>query len=400
MYGANASGKSNVLLAFRALQYLVTHSGNLTEGRKIACYEPFRLSEQGKTSPVKFEIEFVNNDGIRFIYVISFDQTSILEESLDFYPSRQKANLFKRNNSDTWETISFGSQYKGGEKRIAFFNNNSYLSKAGNNASSPEIIRSVYKYFTNSIVHLRSSDELYVSDFSLDAETLNKVSLLLCHVDTGVAGITRNEKPELPEILFPEGIPDSVKKKILERNSDDFVFLHKNENGNTESFKQDLESDGTQRMFGLMPLLIDVFSNGGVLIADELDSSLHPHIAELIIKLFNDSEINTLGAQLIFSTHNINLMTSSNLRRDQIWFTEKSGGATRLYCLADFDKQIVKQDSPYGHWYDAGRFGALPRIDYQAIARILQPNSPALLYSREVGSTSSNGDNFESTSDA
>lgn len=373
IYGANASGKSNVLLAFGALWYVVARSGDLKEGGKIPCYEPFRLSEDSRQLPVTFEVEFVNSDSLRYIYKVSFDASSILEESLDFFPSRQKANLFKRIASDTWETISFGGLLKGGERRIPFFKNNSYLSKAGNNASSPEIIRSVYKYLSKKIVHLKPTDELHASDYELDGSKLTKVSKLLCCVDTGVAAVVANDKPDTPEILFPEGVPDSVKTKIMERNSNKFVFMHKSEDGKSELFNPNLESAGTQRMFGLMPLLISIFENGGVLVADELDSSLHPHVAELIIKLFNDPDINTHGAQLIFSTHNINLMQPSNFRRDQIWFTEKQAGATRLYSLADFDKQMVKQDSPYGTWYDTGRFGAFPKIDYQSIANTLRP---------------------------
>ncbi len=384
IYGANASGKSNVLLAFRALQYIATESGGLKENDVIPCYEPFRLSASSTNSPVTFEIEFVNDDELRYVYKISYNKTSILEESLDFYPSRQKANLFKRNSQDNWETISFGGLYKGGEKRIAFFANNSYLSKAGNNASSPEMIRSVYNFFLNKIVHLRSSEELFVSDVSLDTHSLEKISKLLCHVDTGISEIKRNDKPRLPNILFPEGIPENVKKRVIDQNSDGFVFLHKNEEGVEVPFSKKLESDGTQKMFGFMPLLIRVFSTGGVLVADELDSSLHPHIAELIIKLFNDADINTKCAQLIFSTHNIHLMKPSNLRRDQVWFTEKSEGATKLYSLADFDKQMVKQDSPYGHWYDEGRFGALPRFNYQAIANLLRPSSSDFSVANEV----------------
>jgi AAA15 family ATPase/GTPase len=100
---------------------------------------------------------------------------------------------------------------------------------------------------------------------------------------------------------------------------------------------------------------------------DELDNSMHPFMAELIIKLFNDTRINKGNAQLIFSTHNINLMSSELLRRDQIWFTEKHQGMTKFYSLDDYDKKKVKPQSPFNQWYAEGRFGGVPEINYQGI---------------------------------
>ena len=109
-----------------------------------------------------------------------------------------------------------------------------------------------------------------------------------------------------------------------------------------------------------------------MLVVDELDNSMHPFIAELIIRLFNDPEVNCGHAQLIFSTHNISLMSPEHFRRDQIWLTEKVKGATRLFSLEDFDKNKVKPQSPFGRWYAEGRFGAVPKIDYQGIAALLK----------------------------
>jgi AAA15 family ATPase/GTPase len=97
-------------------------------------------------------------------------------------------------------------------------------------------------------------------------------------------------------------------------------------------------------------------------------------MAELIIKLFNDPRVNKHNAQLIFSTHNINLMTPELLRRDQIWFTEKQQGATKFYSLDDFDKKKVKPQSPFNQWYAEGRFGAIPNINYQGIVELF--NTP------------------------
>ena len=129
-------------------------------------------------------------------------------------------------------------------------------------------------------------------------------------------------------------------------------------------------------MFDLAPVLIDAFERGGVLIIDELDNSMHPHMAELIIKLFNDPEVNPGGAQLVFSTHNANLMSPDLLRRDQIWFAEKSNGLSRFFSLDDFDKAKITATSPFARWYAEGRFGAIPSIDYRGIVNLLKKGKP------------------------
>ena len=148
------------------------------------------------------------------------------------------------------------------------------------------------------------------------------------------------------------------------------MFAHLTESGSSELFELEDESAGSQKLFNLAPLIIMTLSIGGVLVMDELDNSMHPFMAELIIKLFNDPRVNKGNAQLIFSTHNINLMTSELLRRDQIWFTEKQAGATRFYSLDDFDKKKVKPLSPFNQWYAEGRFGAVPAINYQGIVAL------------------------------
>ena len=378
IYGANASGKSNVLLAFEALRYMAGKSGDLKEEKKIPCYQPYLLSDATKNAPIKFEIEFfnINDNNLRYVYQISFDENSIYEESLDFYPRGSRANIFVRKPNDTWETISFGASYKGGSKRIPFFKNNSYLAKAGENAAAPEMIRTAYKYLRANLVHIGLNDHMELKDFHENEALIKKVSSLLCHLDTGIANI-QAKISDVPAVehSIPEFFPAELKEMLLERSKKTFEFVHKTDQDEIAIFKENMESDGTQKLFEIIPLFIDAFESGAVIIFDELDSSLHPHIAELIIKLFNDPEVNTKNAQLIFSTHNIQLMDSQNLRRDQIWFTEKRNGSTSLYSLDEFDKNKVKSVSPYDIWYYQGRFGALPRVNYEFISTLIKPSN-------------------------
>lgn len=375
LYGANASGKSNFLLAFRALQWIAEDSGDLKEDAKIPCYEPYLLSDSTSNAPVSFELEFFNTDSIRYVYSVSYTNTEIIAESLDFYPSRQKANIFNRQEGDTWETISFGGLYKGGTKRIPFFKNNSYLAKAGNNAGASGIIRSVYGYF-RAVSHVVTNSSYMSSRIYQDEQLLSKISSFLCSVDTGITGVLKKEnKKSSLGVHIPDTFPADLKEALLIREKFDFYFSHAKDDGGVVSFRERQESDGTQKLFHMLPMLLDAFAEGAVLIMDELDNSLHPHVAELLIRLFNDPVANKNNAQLIFSTHNINLMSPTLMRRDQIWFVEKENGASNLYSLDEFDKASVKANSPFSHWYDEGRFGALPHIDYAKILELLRQNS-------------------------
>ena len=374
VYGANASGKSNLLLAFRALQYLLARSGSLKDGEPIKCYEPYLLSGQTQNAPVRLALEFQVSNGSRYLYTVAFLRNRIVEERLDLYRTARVANLFDRRENDTWESTKFGPFLKGGTRKFPFFANNAYLSKAGNSADAPEIIRDAYNYILRDITHLGIDDDIsFGNDVYSKPGVLEKIAQLLKLIDTGVADIkVENQEVKKEDFIFSPNTPEGFKKQIMLEKSRTFLFDHKTETNETVAFERGAESKGTLKMFDLAPLLIDVFENGGVLIIDELDRSMHPHMAELIIKLFNDPEVNPGGAQLIFSTHNANLMSPDLLRRDQVWFAEKSNGASRFFSLDDFDKKKVTPTSPFARWYAEGRFGAIPSIDYGGVVKLLR----------------------------
>ena len=382
IYGANASGKTNLFLAFKALQYLVVKSGSLENGDSIKCYEPYRLSGNTRNTPVRFEIEFVVPGGIRYRYKVAFLQNRIVEEKLCLYQTTKESLIFERNESDTWETVKFGALYKGGTKRFSFHPNNTYLSKTGD-ASAPQMIQDIYNYFRKDVINIGFNDHgASYSGLDEHGGILKKVSHFLALIDTGVTEVSILEKDiQIENIKFPFDMPEQLKEqfkaRVLRKQKQQILFSHKTDTGETEFFEKTEESAGTCKMLDLALLVIDAFTcdDGGVLIIDELDNSMHPFMAELIIKLFNDPEVNPGKAQLIFSTHNINLMSPEYFRRDQIWFTEKSNGVSRFYSLDDFDKKKVTPASPFNRWYAEGRFGAVPKIDYQSIANLLKKES-------------------------
>lgn len=362
-YGPNASGKSNVLRAFAALRFLAEGSGTFKEKDEILCYEPYALSEKCKSMPTKFEIDFFVGE-LRYIYKIHYNRVEITFESLDCYFSKVPSNLFLRDNSG-WENIKFGSQFKGGIKKIPFFKNNSYLSKIADTASSPEVAKAIRDFFVNSILYMNMESKPNLSflknDEMKDVFTRTTGDFLSL-VDTGITKITVEER-EI-DIKIPDGIPEEIKQDILFRNGLNILFSHQNEDGGEVYLQLEDESDGTNRLFELAPAITSALISRKILVIDEMEHSLHPHLASMVLRLFNDSELNKFNSQLIFSTHNMDLMKPEKMRRDQIWFSEKTKGSTNIFSLDDFEKDKVKASSPFNKWYDEGRFGGTPSINY------------------------------------
>ncbi|WP_409161145.1 AAA family ATPase [Pectobacterium sp. B2J-2] len=365
LYGPNASGKSNILKAFAALQHIIVATGSLKNGDEIICYEPFLLSNKTKNSPTKFTSEFLVNN-IRYIYFVSYNKNEIIQETLDFYPSKVKSNVFTRLPGNNWDDIKFGGNYKGGAKKIPFFKNNSYLSKAGDNASSPQMVRDVFDYFSSVLLCLRTNISLRMGALANIRDRNAFTALMgrfLYLFDTGVTKVSAKER-DISFINLPSDLPEEIKQGIISENSFSFYFNHSSEEGDEIEFAKEDESEGTKKLFDLGPAIASAFISKRTVIIDELEHSLHPHLAVILLRLFNDSEVNIHGSQLIFSTHSVELMKPERMRRDQIWFSEKKMGVTSAFSLDDFDKEKVKPSTPFNKWYDDGRFGGVPQISY------------------------------------
>lgn len=364
--GSNASGKSNLLNAFAALKWMIVSSGSMKDKQKIPIYKPYKLNKDSINNPVSFEIEFIVKSGIRYRYEISFLEDKIISECLYSFAKRQKAVFFIRKENDTWENIKFGTNYKGGNKKFPFFSNNSYLSKAGNDASSPETIREIYNYFRE-MDFIFPNVGILMPDFFTDEKNINIISELIHYADTGISKIRPIFKENAPEVSLPANFPEKLKELIRKENSIEYKFSAISEDGEEVEFDKDDMSEGTIRLFGIIPIILNSLRNGTPLIVDEVDAHLHTHVLELIIKIFQNDEINKKGAQLIFTTHDTNIMASNRLRRDQIWLTSKDKGETSLTCLDEYDKKYVRPDSPFESFYREGRLGAVPNISFNKI---------------------------------
>lgn len=371
IYGSNAAGKSNLIMAFGALREMVISSGDWKDGDEIECYQPYLLSPDTYNAPTELDVEFYIKNK-RYRYFVAFDKYKIVSERLDLFNTARPTNLFTRRSPDNWKDVKFGEHYKGGKRQVAFFSNNAYLSRAGNSPDTPEVIRDVYNYFRRNTETLLTNQDIRLLDWHKKEKVSIAVNTFLNKADFGIEKFAMEAKEKPDSIPFPEGIPDEVKNAILSDMSLKECFYHLSENGEMIKFSSDMESTGTRKLFKMLPVFIEVLNDGSVIFIDEIESSLHPHLAELLIKLFNDPNVNSNNAQLIYTTHDLTLMSQSLLRRDQVYLTEKTlDNGTEITCLDSYDASL-KDSSPFAKWYHEGRLGGIPKINYYEISSVIR----------------------------
>ncbi len=379
IYGSNASGKTNSILAFRALVSLITQSGDWKDGDEIKCYEPYLLSTKTINQPTQFEIEFYVKE-IRYKYEIKFNKYEILFEQLEAFFTARASNIFTRNSSTDWKNVQFGEKYKSGRKQIAFFSNNSYISKAGNTPDSPLMIREIFNFFRKESYVMLTNERLSVLSWEKDEKTTKIMNVFLNKIDLGIKRFEIKNKERnnfFKDLESLDNLPKNVQSKLLhdiftQEISKKEFFLHESENGELIRFPKKLESTGTKKLFEILPFIIKVLRDGAIVFIDEIEGSLHPHIAELIIKLFNDSDINKNNAQLIFTTHDLTLMSPKLFRKDQIYLTEKNIQEGSIFTNLEEYDSALKDNSPFYKWYNEGRLGAIPSINYNDISNSIK----------------------------
>ena len=382
IYGANASGKSNFLKAIATLKKLVTDSSNFKLDTAIREYEPFLLDTKSRDASTKLELVFIpkGKTNVKYHYSIAYNKNEITAENLDFYEKGQVANLFKRIcKKDDYHEIK--TTDKIGKKGIPtqYLKNQLILSKFG---SEPQAtLNNVYRYF-NDLDTGNTLDGVEISDLTEELskkltkpeneKLAQKLSLLIKAADTQV------EKISLEKTLW--GMTEDLRNTIIhlqpykepEMKSVTIKGKHNvYEDGKVVGseyfdFAENI-SLGTSAMFAIGGIILQKFEEGGVILFDELDNSLHPKVTRFLIGLFHNPEINKANAQIIFSTHEPLLMDKDMFRSDQIWFTKKNKfGATEMYSAQDFEG--IREDIPFNKWYMAGKFGALPNIEQSLLS--------------------------------
>ncbi len=364
LYGANASGKSNLLMAMAFLRDAVMYSHRSWSPEGGVPRDPFAWGDVA--TPSLFEMTAVI-DGTRFEYGFTTDGLAFLEEWLHAWPLGHKQVWFERERQD----IKFGDKLKGENRVVAEVTRPNALFLSASAQLQHEQLRPVYRWISRiqveSLPTMRPRPRsLSWARLGLSAE--GEQATLLPHLEEGVrearlAGLLEllraadvgilDVKLVMEESPYPARGPSAgVRRRIY--------LCHQGSDAGWLPLEE--ESHGTQTIFHLAAPLLEVIERGGVLVVDELEKSLHPLLAQLIVRQFNDPTLNPKNAQLIFSTHDTNLLGTMSgeptLRRDQIWLTEKDKqGATQIYPLTDY--QPRKQEN-VERGYLQGRYGAIP----------------------------------------
>ena len=370
IYGANASGKTNVIFAIYVLRKFVLNSHNYQKGDKLPFF-PFKLNERYLNKPTKFEIVFIINR-IKYIYGVSFNHERINDEYLYYYPSGRKSIIFKREKNNkykfTTDKKELNSITQKTKDNVLFLSSSAQWNYNKTNVA--------FEWFNKKLATIGTKDYRNIS--TVTVELLNQfnefqylIRKAIIEADFGIEDIKASIKKFTHEEI-PSEIPSTLKDMILKEKIDleeiKIETFHRFFNNNGEKnivsfdFEQE-ESEGTKRLFALIGPWIFALKNGQTLIVDELDVKLHYLLIEFLIKLFHDPTQNKNNAQLIFTTHNIHLLDQNIFRRDQIWFTEKNPvtGATDLYSLVEY-RPRPRKDKDIKKGYIKGRYGALPFI--------------------------------------
>jgi uncharacterized protein len=369
IYGANASGKSNIAKALAFMKWFMVNSSRDTQSTDAIGVEPFRLSTETEGRPSHFELVFLM-DGQKYRYGFEADRDRIVSEWLFYVPKNREVNLFKRDLVDIKSTKAYDAT--GISKRTR--SNALFLSVSAQ--FNVEIAEEILKLITEKLQIASGLYEQAYLNYTLDCfekdEHTKDIVWLTKKLDLGIDDIHIKEEETKPDLL-PFSMVDKVKRMVEQEGGTDLKFIadsvktsHRkfDQNGepvSTEIFDLDAnESDGTKKIFALSGLLIYMLKKGGTLIVDELDARLHPLISLAIVELFNSPESNPNNAQLVFMTHDTNLLSNRLFRRDQIWFTEKNRyGATSLYSLAEYK---IRNDASFESDYIKGKYGAIPYI--------------------------------------
>lgn len=371
IYGANASGKSNVFSAFDYMTEYVVNSfkfggdssikqSKANEYRKVS---PFLFDSKSKNEPSTFEVFFVDNSNDKykvFQYGFSLNSEEVLEEWLytKAKTSSSYKTIFYRKKGE--ETDYSGIKKNKDNIELALEKETLIVSLGAK--LRIDILKTVREWFLkNEIVDFGNPGENFLRsrllpyNFDNDREVQKKVVDYFSSFDESIKDFL---------IIENDGESDEAEK---EGTSVIIKTLHKmNDSDDMEALNLMEESSGTLKMFSLYPSIQSALELGSLLFIDEFNSRLHPLLVRSIIQLFENPKINKNNAQLIFTTHDVWQLSNDLLRRDEIWFSEKDeNGASSLYSLVEFqdkDGEKIRKDESYGKNYVVGKYGAIPKL--------------------------------------
>ena len=370
LYGANASGKSNLLAAMSTMRRLVSQSLKASSEDTLNI-TPFLLHNETAFQPSFFEVLILVND-VRYRYGFEVDNESVRSEWLFVSKKKVEKPLFIRTEEGIEVTSAF-SEARDLEDKTR---ENALFLAVVDQFNGP-IAKEIMRWFANLKTISGLADRNYKSlTYQLLESEKTKAQLVDFYqkLDLGFNEIELEKEPfdhaiinrafseELLKELAPHLGVEKTEIKTLHT-----VYDSQNQAVGMQKFAmQTQESSGTNKVFNISGALFSVLNKGGVLVIDELDASLHPLMTLTITKLFNSMEYNPHNAQLIIATHDTNLLEYGNFRRDQIYFVEKNNfGASDIYSLVEYIEdggQKVRKDRSFEKDYIQGRYGAIPFI--------------------------------------
>lgn len=368
IYGANASGKSNFFKAVRFARSMILGSSKDTQADEPIPVEPFKLAEEYQVKPGHFQFVFSLGSEV-YRYGFDTDSSQIHKEWLFLVRKRSEVNLFLREFQDITITKAF-SEGNGLESRTR--RNALFLSVAAQ--FNGEIAGKIVEWARRLTILERGADPGGVQRTSIlrDTELRDEMLRLLRTADLGISDL-KVEEQAISDVFVNAKMTDAQREDLVAFFGPNLISVKamhtKYRDGQPDGLvEMDFDSEeslGTQLFLTLGGFILRGLRDGATLFADELDTSLHPLLVLALVRLFHSHETNKLGAQLIFSTHDTNVLSYGGLRRDQIWFTEKKRCQdTDLYSLAEVKQTTgkVRKDASYEKDYLKGRYGAIPYL--------------------------------------
>ncbi len=362
IYGANASGKTNVIRAFDFMRIKVLVDNRIpmnlnVEGRNINSY---MMNDE----PISLEVEMLTNDKNIYRYGFSLKGNEIISEWLQKKKINKFYDILEREND------SAKVQINGKVDNYPKVNKNSlFLSTYRGLHTDNKDFNSVFNWFVN--CQVLNFGEIGFEGFMSDIVRPQMYAKIIND---------KKYKEQLVNFIkaFDFGIEDikiaSNNDKIKGEKETKMELIHKDENGKRIVLPLELESSGTIKMINLFNFLLDALKEGQILFIDELDAKLHPLLTRYIINLFHNSETNIGNGQLIYSTHDTVNLNKETFRRDEIWFVDKDkNGISEIYALSDYiledneeghkTSKKVRNDATYNKDYLTGRYGAIPVLE-------------------------------------
>ena len=380
IYGANASGKSNFVKAMEFMREVVLNSMKSDEDEKIKT-KPFKLDQKCLNKPSHFEIVYIQGK-VRYQYGFELTSERVYKEWMYSFPKGQKRILFERNQKSgkiDRKAYSFGTHFKGDKWRIVDITDADCLFISMAKQMKNPIAENVITEFSKKFDDIPAFSILIKLTSSIFASVIDKndyklIESILTHADFGINSfrveqknnklddIVKLLKKESPETIDNEKVGNMVKAFLDDMVDTEIVMIHKLKDHSEVEFAIDEESEGTQRFLAIILMLIVLMKKRSVIISDEFDLKLHPQLTAWLINSMHDEDFNKNSTQMIYTTHNTDLLDRELFRRDQIWFTEKSRetGATELYSLWDFK---ARKDENIRKNYLLGRYGAVPILE-------------------------------------